>query len=397
MLSYFQKKLEQLLDSILAPLGQRILAFSWKGRVAVLLAGAAFVAGIWQRSALLERGRQVYTIGLAATAPVGQIPLPPGTRALARGVLMRLAQSLRPDLDRAGQPGAEAWSTAQAFLATQGVARFDSAALASFFATSSDSTCGCWREIPSAAYPRNVVASAWVAYAQSRLGIQATETQLSFLTQEQHPAGWWSVFSVEDRPEMASTYGTSWALLALAAQRQVTPAGPRSKSIESAIDRGAGWLLANRTSGAARWLDYPLYSQARPSLSLSGLALYTLHTVSPLAIESLDHQWLGALAFPPPIAEGVESSLYWMETRDGRHEDHFEQVVLPWMIAATVAAYPHGTLSERARAIRWLDVAVEQESVQKADTIREYWRRAELGIALQMLLQSAGEHFPTAS
>jgi hypothetical protein len=397
MLSYFQKKLEQLLDSILAPIGQRILALSWIGRVAVLLAGSVAIVGIWQRSSLLEGGRQAYTAALVAAAPYGEIPLSLETRALARGALTRLAQSLRPDLDRAGQSGAEAWATAQAFLATQGVARYDSANLASFFATSSDPTCGCWREIPSAAYPRNIVASAWVAYAQSHLGLQATDTQLSFLTQEQHSSGWWSVFSVEDRPELASTYGTSWALLALSAQRRMATSGTMTKSIESTLDRGAGWLLANRTSGAARWLDYPLYSQARPSLSLSGLALYTLHTVSPLALESLDHQWLGALAFPPPVADGVEASLYWMETRDGRHEDHFEQVILPWMIAATVAAYPHGTLSERARAVRWLKAAVEQESVQKADTIREYWRRAELGIALQILLQAAGEHFPAAS
>ena len=59
------------------------------------------------------------------------------------------------------------------------------------------------------------------------------------------------------------------------------------------------------------------------------------------------------------------------------------QITLPWMLIATVDAYPNGTIFQKARARNWINAALSKHSVLTADANTENWKRAELLYALK--------------
>ena len=49
------------------------------------------------------------------------------------------------------------------------------------------------------------------------------------------------------------------------------------------------------------------------------------------------------------------------------------QITLPWMLIATVDAYPNGTIFQKARARNWINAALSKHSVLTADANTENW------------------------
>ena len=74
-----------------------------------------------------------------------------------------------------------------------------------------------------------------------------------------------------------------------------------------------------------------------------------------------------------PSASDAEHDDYWIDSKDGSHIDGYTHPKLPWMLVATVDAYPSGSILQRARALQWLESAVQQQSVVAADTHPTNW------------------------
>ena len=71
--------------------------------------------------------------------------------------------------------------------------------------------------------------------------------------------------------------------------------------------------------------------------------------------------------------------------------DRFQQITLPWMLIATVDAYPSGDVFQKARARNWIDAALTEHSVLTADASTNNWWRAELLYALKYVRKLAAE------
>jgi hypothetical protein len=113
--------------------------------------------------------------------------------------------------------------------------------------------------------------------------------------------------------------------------------------------------------------------------------LYALHTVSPDKLRRIDQEWLDSLPSSPPSASDADKDYYWIESKDGTYLDGYVQVKLPWMLIATVGAYPSGNILQRASTLQWLESALQQQSVVAADTEPTNWWRAELLYAMKYL------------
>jgi hypothetical protein len=342
------------------------------------------------------------------------IPIGAAADGQLRGAISNLAYSLRNDLKNPGQIDREPWTIAQAVVAVKGTDEHpETAPILMAFRELAERGCDCWREVPThyldpkptpgapavalrrndksadkpGGFPLSIVATGWILLAQASLAAPPSPKTLRFLVSEQHPDGWWAIFPVARDAKFASIYGTCWALLGLKSQlstslvpRQYTPA------IEAAIERGTRWLLETRQK--ARWRFYPnLAQRSTDSESLSGLALHTLHEISDgkLELKQIDRDWINELPGAPPPPGEAESQLLWVDSKEGRSADHYQQIKLPWLIIATVDAYPNGTLWERARALYWFERALEQTSLREAHSHPDNWWRSELLYALNYL------------
>lgn len=384
-----------------AIISEMLVGRRWNQRAVLggILLIAAIVAALWitrrVKQQALNRAAAELSLdtGLSdhlsrvLNARGSEIPFGPERIDQLRGAVARIATSIHGDLDRLGESGREAWPTAQTLLAVDGVLPLDTARLTRFLAASADSACACWREIPQSGSPRNVATTGWITLALAAMRVPIGATHVAFFLSEQDSDGWWSVFLVANRPDFASTYGTAWAMLGLSSQIDAgLLRAPDSAASAAAIARATSWLLGARESNRPRWKDYPDSRLGRESLSLSGLALHVLHRIAPSATGQVDALWLDSLPVQAPTANEAEHSLQWIDGKDGRHQDSFEQSILPWVLIGTVDAWASGTSLQRARALLWLERASLQQSVLEAETQSESWRRAELLIALKYLL-----------
>jgi hypothetical protein len=356
--------------------------------VALIIVIASLVIALTTQNGA-ELGGRVVRVTLSS----GAIPLnSTNLRNLerARGILTKAASS---DLTRAGSDTLDhtGWSLAQVTVAVVGtgskIDKTDRQRILSAFDKSSVSSCGCWRELNSSTapgFPPNLVATGWVITAKALLTSPASEKTLQFFSSTQHSDGWWSVFPTKQK-NAASIYGTCWSILGLQTQLEKNLVSTANSSdVVASISRGVSWLLKVRKD-TARWQSYP-YEQREVSVSLSGLALHTLHRVGGLAaLTQIDREWLDHLPDEPPPAMEVESQNFWIETTKGHAVDHFQQIKLPWLIVATVDAFPNGTTLQQAHALMWLERAVSHDSVLNADTIPDNWWQAELLYALNYL------------
>jgi hypothetical protein len=263
-----------------------------------------------------------------------------------------------------------------------------------------DPKCNCWQEIPrqyvdstdeNASAPANVVATGWVLLGKATLGSQASPATVGFLTEEQHADGWWGIFELSkkiDVSRFASPYGTGWALLGLQAQRKLLPREVSSQ-LDVPLQNGRDWLLRKKSS-PARWQFYPQADHhSNESEGLSGFVLHVLHMVDDepkvVGLEDIDREWLHRLPDRCQALDSQEMELTLVNTPMGASNDHFEQIVVPWMIIATVDAYRAGSVLDRARASYWLEKAVTNPALRDAHTRQDYWWRAELLYSLRYL------------
>jgi hypothetical protein len=394
LIDYLKKKVTELLDSLIAPAWQRVLAWPWLGKalVAVIALGIVYVVSF------PESAKSAWSITSCAIrvawAGESSIPIASSVSKKVKDVIARLSSTLEPDLalpDKGDMtPWSSPWTIAQVTLATYQIGNsVDAKRIASFFRTASETTCSCWRELPkNPGKPRNIFISGWILLALARIGETGTGEEIRFLLDEQHD-GWWSVFPVAHESQYASSYGTAWALLGLHAQftKGINDAND-ARRVSAAIQRGAAWLLAHREDGA-RWKDYPLVPSGRVSQSISGVVLHALHQVVPQQLQQLDREWLENLPQDTVSASDADHPYFWFMTKDGYANDDFVQIRLPWLLIGTADAYRNGSIIQRSKTLAWLEKALEQRSVMTADTNPENWWRAELLYALRHILESS--------
>lgn len=386
MLDLLNNKVSELVSTLVEPIWKRILGLSWIGRFVILLVMLGLMlVGTHLEQAASSAGT-LANLARVSWARDLQIPLRTSLVTQVQDTAQRIATSLEADLGRPGEADTQPWPIAQATVASLRVVSIDVDSIREFLRASEDRSCSCWRDFPGkfSFQPRNIPASSWVIFALAEIDTHATSGEIDFLLSEQQSEGWWAIFPVEkSKREHASTYGTALALLAL--QNQLSKkliSGSDALRVSTAISNGASWLIAKREP-RARWKDYPLNPSGKVSESISGLVLYALHTVSPGKLGRIDQEWLDSLPSSPPSASDADKDYYWIESKDGTYLDGYVQVKLPWMLIATVDAYPSGNTLQRASTLQWLEFALQQQSVVAADIEPTNWWRAELLYALK--------------
>ena len=326
--------------------------------------------------------RAVAAYGKVVTSAHAQIPLGSSLASKVRETSRRLADGLRAELNDPGiLDPPSAWTLAQSTAASNGMIKINAEAVRAYFRNKEKIACNCWQEI-SDSHPPHVAVSGWVLFALAELNSPATEAQVRFFLTEQKRAGWWSAFQATDNETFASTFGTAWALIGLQTQlRNKLIPRTMEEDISNAIGKGSSWLINHRMKGP-RWKDYPLNEKGEDSDSLSGLVMHALHLTASDSIIGLKKEWLGHLADKPPLHNSVSS--VWVTPRMGdRFTDNSTQITLPWMLIATADAYAAGDNVERARALLWMERALDQDAVMQIDTHVQNWWRAEFLLALR--------------
>ena len=71
----------------------------------------------------------------------------------------------------------------------------------------------------------------------------------------------------------------------------------------------------------------------------------------------------------------------------GPANDIWEQIQLPWVLAAAYDAFPSGNLRQRALPLRWVEMTFGDARALAADTEPRSWWRAKLLYSLRHALQ----------
>lgn len=390
MFDYFRKKLEILLDAVLAPVWQWVLAASWRTQVLILV-GLAAAAGAAANPDLTLRGLSRGVSAYHVTFPSGRaLPIAAGTVKSLDESAQRLSTTIAAELLRLSAPDATAWSAAQSALASRSTQLDNKPAIVAFIRGLTAPNCACWVELPEQKdAPHITFISGWVMTAMAALDTPVSAEELQFALRSQSADGSWHMFTVADQPQQASTYSTAWLVIGLTEQkRKHFIAAADTHSVDGAITRGVGWLLSHRHG--ARWKGYPEMVSSTDSESISGLALHALHLAAPKRAVSLDNDWISSLPNRAITASDAENNYVEQEGASARAIDHFVQLKLPWMLVATVDAYPQADFKRRVRAMEWLENSLNHPSVVNAeantDTMDAAWWRAELLYSLNYVL-----------
>jgi hypothetical protein len=391
VIAYVNKKLELLLDSVLEPIYQRVMAASIGFKVAILLVVGTIALAIGNQ----DVARRVYaeTVGLVqvVNSGVGTIPLSQSIADQTRATANRLATTTKGDLLNLSGGYMTPWSTAQAAAATGTIdaEAIDRTAITSYIRAHAAPTCNCWTELPSES-AHCVFISGWVMAAFAAMGVPASTGELQYALRSQHLDGSWSTFDFVDSDQYSSTYTTAWLLIGLLGQSTngfVDEA--HAPKVRSAVMRAAGWLLSHRLGGA-RWKAYPNMTTSAPSESVSGLALHALHLAVPSQMVEIDKEWLNALPdYGIPAEQGENFYVELLGGAGVRGIDHFVQLKVPWMLIATVDAFHDGNILERSEALYWIERTLSDKSVHSADADQNNWWRAELLYSLGYLLKQS--------
>ncbi len=390
VIDYLGKKLEALLDSVIEPVWTRLLAARWWIKALVLLVGVGVFAAIKFPTEVEDAVLDARMLMRVALAEPGRLPLDRELATKLRGALARLSETIRADLSTVPSDPMTPWSTAQAIEAVGGLPSpaTNGARLVAGIRDRATRGCACWSELAAhdTREPACTFVSGWVLAAFADLGVAATPDELDFVLRQQGAEGAWRTFDIIDRPQFASTYSTAWNVIGLVRQRQKNLiASDRIEAVDGAIARGRAWLLGQRQKG--RWRPYPGVASVAESESVSGVVLHALHvSADPSDLVALDEAWIDAL--PSTIHPASDSENYYVEMAGsgGLAIDHFVQLKVPWMLVATNDAFDHGSLWQRAHAMRWIERTLRQESVQNADANASNWWRAELALALRELM-----------
>jgi hypothetical protein len=391
-MEYVQGKLIQLADSLFAPIWAWVMARSWTFRLSVLVLGGVIVLS-WHKADIVSENYRLGVSVLRIATADNSFALDSETKAKLISTTERLDKTVKTDLTSIAE--LTPWSIAQSIVALEGnkptTSRPGYAQKAiSLIRSNETNGCFCWAETSTSKETGEMCTfiAGWVMLAFSNLGETISDGELAHILGAQKAEGWWPMFEDRTDETFASTYSTAWIVLGLAEmnRRELISSAMRSRA-EDAVARGVAWLLHTRTD-LGKWKPYPNIAKSRESDSISGLVLHTLHVADPSGLRELDRDWLSSLPRTPPEAPLEEGSY----VEFGGRFDHFQQITLPWMLIATVDAYPSGDIFQRARTRNWIDSALSERSVlaADADTTTNWWR-AELLYALKYVRRLALE------
>jgi hypothetical protein len=393
-MEYIQSRFMQLADSLLAPVWAWVMARSWMFRLSVFVLGGVIVLA-WHQPGIVSENYRLGRLGvsiLKIAMADGGLALDSDTKANLSSATQRLEKTVKADLTSFA--GLVPWTIAIAIVAVEEGEQptrpgYAQKALSLIRSNETDG-CFCWAEVPRKDTDEVCTFIAgWVMLAFSDLGETISDGEVTHILGAQKAEGWWPIFEDKTNEAFASTYATAWIVLGLAEmnRRELISSALRSQ-VEGAIARGVAWLQTTRTD-SGRWKPYPNMANSKESDSISGLVLHTLHVVDPSGLRDLDRDWLSSLPRDPPEASAMEEN--FVELRGSNNEliDHFKQIELPWMLIATVDAYPSGDVFEKGRARNWIDAALSEHSVLTADASTNNWWRAELLYALKYVRRVA--------
>jgi hypothetical protein len=372
------------------------MARSWTFRLSVLVLGGVIVLS-WHKADIVSENYRLGVSVLRIATADNSFALDSETKAKLISTTERLDKTVKTDLTSIAE--LTPWSIAQSIVALEGnkptTSRPGYAQKAiSLIRSNETNGCFCWAETSTSKETGEMCTfiAGWVMLAFSNLGETISDGELAHILGAQKAEGWWPMFEDKTDEAFASTYSTAWIVLGLAEmnRRELISSTMRSRA-EDAVARGVAWLLTTRTD-LGKWKPYPNTAKSRESDSISGLVLHTLHVADPSGLRELDRDWLSSLPRTPPEASFQEGSYVEMRGSNKGRIDHFQQITLPWMLIATVDAYPSGDIFQRARARNWIDSALSERSVlaADADTTTNWWR-AELLYVLKYVRRLAVE------
>jgi hypothetical protein len=379
-------------QQLLAQAGLSVVALVSRGGIALGLALAATVGALVYAPQLAAGARDA--AGMLRVSSAGaSIPLNTDVRQALQGTVGRLAAVVQRDALAYESRQTTPWALAQAMLALSEAERLAPEVYTTFVRSAADPACACWTEFLDKPGDKCVFISGWILAAMALQSIAATSEEVNYLLRQQGSDGWWAMFPDPVGTEFASPYATAWALMGLHLQRSL-PRFPSEQRelVSKAIAKGKAWLLSVRERDAARWKRYPASLKSEVSVSVSGTVMHALHVVESAELGPIDALWLDSL--PTGIAGEAENPYVIVETRSGQATDYWEQIKLPWVLVATVDAYPEGGLRQRARALRWIEATLADPRVLATDTEHRAWWRAEYLYGLRYALRPAADTTP---
>lgn len=387
MFDYFRKKFEALLDAVLAPVWQWVMAASWRTKVLILVLGSAVAVAATYPDLVAQRLSQAAIAWRVANPKGRAIPFAASTVKAVDATAKRLGATIAGDLLQLTAPAATPWSAAQSVMASRGTPLDNKPAIIAFIRGLTAPGCACWVELPEEKdAPHVTFISGWVMSALAALDAPATGEEVQFALHSQSSDGSWHMFTTANQPQQGSTYATAWLVIGLTEQRHKNfIAAADVHQVDTAVTRAVAWLLSHRSG--ARWKGYPEMTSSTESESISGVALHALHLAAPERAVSLDKEWISSLPARTIAASDGENNYIVLGGASATAIDHFVQIKLPWMLVATVDAYPQADLMHRVRAMEWLEKSLNDRSVVNSDAVDTSWWRAELEYSLNYALE----------
>jgi hypothetical protein len=399
MSEYIIKKLEPLLDIIVDPI---IAALKKLPLIVLIIAisiiSAISVAAYHYRDILISISYDVIYIPRVLTDS-SSIPFSSDISTHMVSTQHRLLLTIDTDLDEISSGTTSnilvPWSAAQAVVAVHDFdkSKLDVQHIVKFINYGKAPMSECWAETPDRLREFcNPFIAGWILYAFAEMGIPSSKATLETLLSEQQVGGWWSTFPANNDRQYASTYTTAWVLLGVSKQKQKGyVSADQISAVDKALIRGTQWLLSARNH--ARWKNYPYLTadEASQSESISGVVLHAINNVIDVEAlqldkEQLNKEWLEKLPDRIVTAGETEKVYIGIPTKAGWAFDHFEQLQMPWLTVATVDAFPSGNVFQRAKALKWLENVLDDESVSSSDS-RNNWWRAELLYSLNYAIK----------
>ncbi len=403
-MSYIFDRIRPLIDRLTDPLLERlrraptvvvVLVLSVLGLIALAIYRPEFFS-LASNAFSFATDRAIYytRVGLNKS---DTIPFSSQLVAKLKTTRQRITTSLDTELSDLDKGSLTAWSASQAIVSVAGsdmpaVMAAHKQRTIEFIYANAIQSCKCWSELSKKEddiYQHTPFISGWVLHALSDMKVPASSEVIDRVISDQHEEGWWSTFPANTELQFASTYATAWALLGLFRQKQNGYIeASKTPDVENALKRGTEWLIS--VGNDARWSAYPkMTDEETESESISGLVLHTLNVIlGEEAVHELNQQWLNRLLLSQVISAG-DAEKYYIEvpTSSGKAIDHFEQLKMPWMTVATVDAFASGSISQQAKALEWLEHALNNKSVSALDKKKDWWR-AEVLYALNYAMQN---------
>jgi hypothetical protein len=331
-----------------------------------------------------------YALSVAYAAPTAwsqeqNIPLSPSALDNLNASITNISTFLASQLkDRQQHPELTAWALAQMWVALHELQpALTGHELREAVNVTKDAACHCWKETDDQ-LPHSM-ATAWVLFALGVYREPIAQDELVALLDRQAPAGWWSMYPARLTDGNASTAATAFIALSLHQQLKENLISPELiAKATAAMSKASEWLALRAIPGKARWTEYPpsaTYEHNVEFLAVSGLVIHVLRAVN--GSSQFDAAWLNNLPQTVPVVwqnEAAKAYVFRSDTQmtldDVRHYQY------PWMLRATIDAYPRGDMLEKARALVWLEKALERPITAK-ELRFETWTGAETLFALR--------------